>query len=148
MEFFTEYKTEIAALFIRLVLGFLFFFQGYEKIFRIGIKQTEDAVAGAMLRTSLPPSLVRAVALISSITELSCGILLIAGWMIYPSLILLSVNLLLVVFAMSLRESLWDMRFVWPRIVLVAALFLLPENSHLISLDHILNTYGTAITTG
>lgn len=144
MEFFTEHKIEFAALFVRLILGILFLLQGYDKIFRIGLKQTEDAIAGALTKTGIPSSLVRLTTTISSYTELLCGILLIAGWMIYPALLLLSANLILVVFAMSLRESLWDMRFVWPRIILIVVLLLLPETAHRISVDHILNTYGTA----
>lgn len=144
MEFFTEHKIEFAALFVRLILGMLFLLQGYDKIFRIGLKQTEDTVAGALNKTGIPGSFVRLITAVSSYTELICGLLLIAGWFIYPALLLLSANLLMVVFAMSLRESLWDMRYVWPRIVLIVFLFLIPETAHRISIDHILNTYGTA----
>lgn len=144
MEFFAEHKTEIAALFVRLILGILFLFQGYDKIFRIGLKQTKSSVADAMQKTMVPSWLSRFITVASSLIEFSCGILLIAGWMIYPSLALLAFDLILVVMAMSLRESLWDMRFVWPRIVLIIFLFVIPEDANRFSFDHLLNTYGAA----
>lgn len=143
METFLLYKTDVAALIARIALGILFFMQGYDKIFRIGLKQTEAGVEEAMLQTHLPRGLVRLITIVSSVIELVCSVLLVVGWMIYPALFLLGFNLLLVVFGMSLRQPLWDMRFVWPRLVLLIFLLVLPAGSDRISLDFLLNSYGT-----
>jgi len=136
MHFLLEYKTDIAALFMRLVLGILFFFQGYDKIFGLGLKKTENGIEDELHFTKLPISLVKTITVISSFIELVGGILLIVGFLIYPALIFLGIDLLVVVLAMSLREPLWDMRFVGPRLILLLALMLLPSACDRISLDY------------
>ena len=135
MQHFLEYKTDIAMLLMRVVLGMLFFFQGFEKIFGMGLKQSDEGVADALHNTKLPKGIVKPVVAASSFVELFGGVLLVVGLFIYPVLCALSADLILVVFAMSLRESLWDMRYVWPRLVLVCALLLLPASWDRISVD-------------
>lgn len=150
MENFILWKTDIAVLLARVVLGLLFLMQGYDKIFGIGLKKTEAGMEEAMQPTHLPAGLVRFITVVSSWIELVCGLLLVAGWLIYPALMLLGLNLLMVCFGMSLRQPLWDMRYVWPRLALLLLLLLLPESWDRISVDHILHTYGNApaITAG
>jgi uncharacterized membrane protein YphA (DoxX/SURF4 family) len=141
MGFFLQYKLDIALLLMRLVLGILFFMQGYDKVFNLGLKKTEEGVEDALHKTKLPHSLVKGITIISSLIELLGGIMLIAGLLIYPALTFLGIDLLVVVFAMSLREPLWDMRFVWPRLILVLALLLLPSACDRFSLDYFLHFY-------
>jgi putative oxidoreductase len=150
MENLILWKTDIAVLLARVILGLLFFMQGYDKIFGIGLKKTEAGMEEAMQPTHLPVGLVRFVTIISSWIELGCGLLLVVGWLIYPALMMLGLNLLMVCFGMSLRQPLWDMRYVWPRLALLLLLLLLPESWDRISVDHILHTYGNApaITAG
>jgi uncharacterized membrane protein YphA (DoxX/SURF4 family) len=141
MELLVEYKIDIASLLIRLVLGTLFLMQGYDKVFRLGLKRTEEGVEAAMRQARLPVSLIKLITIVSSVTELAGGIMLITGFLIYPALIFLGIDLLIVVFAMSLREPLWNMRDVWPRLVLLLALFLLPSAFDRLSLDHLFHFY-------
>jgi uncharacterized membrane protein YphA (DoxX/SURF4 family) len=141
MEFLLDYKTDIAFLVARLILGILFFMQGYDKIFRLGLKRTEEGIEAAMRMAKLPVSLIKLITIISSVTELTGGIMLITGFLIYPALIFLAIDLLIVVFAMSLREPLWNMRDVWPRLVLLLALLLLPPAFDRFSLDHLFHFY-------
>lgn len=141
MDFFLHYKLDLAVLLMRIVLGILFFMQGYDKVFGLGLKRTEEGVEEAMRDTKIPASLVKGITLVSSIIELLGGLMLIVGILIYPALTFLGVDLLVVVFAMSLREPLWDMRFVWPRLVLVLALLLLPSACDRLSLDHFFHFY-------
>jgi putative oxidoreductase len=136
MDFFLNYKIDIALLFSRIVLGILFFMQGYDKVFGLGLKKTEKGVEDALHLTKLPVSLVKTITVISSLIELFGGLMLAVGFLIYPALTFLGIDLLFVVFAMSLRAPLWDMRFVWPRLVLVLALLLLPAASDRFSLDN------------
>lgn len=140
-----EYKDDIAVLFMRLVLGILFLMQGYDKVFGLGLKRTEAGVEEAMRGTKLPASLVKAITIVSSVIELAGGLMLITGFLIYPALIFLGIDLLIVVFGMSLREPLWDMRFVWPRLILLLALLLLPAACDRLSLDHLLNFYENSV---
>lgn len=144
MENFILFKTDFAALLARLILGILFFMQGYDKIFRIGLKKTEAGVEEALQVTRLPASLVRMITVLTSILELAGGLLLVVGWLIYPALFILGLDLVIVCFGMSLRQPLWDMRFVWPRLLLLLLLLLLPDSWDRISVDHFLHTYGNA----
>ena len=141
MEFFLQYKNDAAILLMRLVLGILFFIQGYDKIFGLGLQRTEKGVEEEMRGTKLPGALIKSITAISSLVELLGGCMLIAGFFIYPALILLALDLLVVVFAMSLRQPLWDMRFVWPRLVLLIALLLLPVAYDRFSLDYFFRFY-------
>lgn len=143
MDFLVEYKNDLAFLLARVALGILFFMQGYDKVFGLGLQRTEQGIEAAMRGTRLPVSLIKIISVITSIVELGGGVLLIAGFLIYPALVLLGLDLLLVVFAMSLREPLWNMRDVWPRLVLLLALLLLPAAFDRFSLDHLFNFYGT-----
>ncbi|HLG04332.1 MAG TPA: DoxX family protein [Bacteroidia bacterium] len=137
MDLFLEYKNDIAFLFARVLLGVLFFFQGYDKIFGLGLKKTEGGVEEALRQTHLPGSLIKTVTVISSFIEFTGGLFLLAGWLVVPSLVFLGINLIVVSVAMSLLQPLWDMRFVWPRIVLVLLLLLLPDSWDRLSLDNI-----------
>jgi putative oxidoreductase len=141
MDILIEYKADIAVLLIRFALGILFFMQGYDKVFGLGLKRTEAGVEDAMQGKHLPVQLVKTITVISSLIELLGGVMLIVGFLIYPALILLGIDLLFVIFAMSLREPLWDMRFVWPRLVLVIALLMLPVVYDRLSLDHLFHFY-------
>lgn len=138
MEFFLRHKEDIAILLARLVLGALFFLQGYDKVFRLGLKATGDSVENAMHQTGLPAGFVRGITVISSLAELICGLLLLAGLFVYPALTILGLDILLVVFAMGLREPLWDMRYVWPRLILILLLFFVHESYDHFSLDYFL----------
>jgi putative oxidoreductase len=149
MDFLVEYKNDLAFLLMRVVLGILFLMQGYDKVFGLGLQQTGRGIEEAMRRTRIPVFLVKIISVISSVVELAGGIMLIAGFLIYPALTLLGVDLLIVVFAMSLREPLWNMRDVWPRLVLLLALLLLPAAGDRLSLDHLFHFYeNTASVTG
>lgn len=144
MYLFLQYKVDIAMLLMRIVLGILFFFQGYDKIFGLGLKQTEEGVAEALQETKLPKSLVKTGVAISSFVELFGGLLLIIGLFTIPSLTILGLDLFIVVFAMSMKEPLWDMRFVWPRFVLLITLLLLPATSDRFSFDHYLKFHESS----
>ncbi len=142
MHLFLDFRIDFAFLIARIILGILFFMQGYDKLFRLGLQRTEHAVADALHNTKLPESFIKLIVALSSLVELIGGLMLITGFLIYPALTFLGIDLLIVVFAMSLREPLWDMRFIWPRLILVLLLLVLPAVHDRISIDHILNWYG------
>lgn len=148
MDILLQYKTDIALLIMRFVLGILFFMQGYDKVFGLGLKRTEAGIEEALQGKHLPAPLVKIVTIISSFIELAGGVMLVAGFLIYPALIFLGIDLLIVVFAMSLREPLWDMRYVWPRLILILALLLLPMAYDRLSLDHLFHFYESTPSLG
>jgi uncharacterized membrane protein YphA (DoxX/SURF4 family) len=144
MNLVADYKIDIALLFIRIVLGVLFFFQAYDKIFGLGLKQSEQGVAEALHETKLSPGFIKMMVGLSAFVELIGGLLLVLGLFIYPSLVFLGLDLLIVVVAMSLKEPLWDMRFVWPRFILLIALLVFPLSADRISFDHFLHFYESS----
>lgn len=143
MDFFQEFKSEYAVLIIRLIAGILFLFQGYDKIFRLRLSKTGEAATYALSSLHLPGSLVKFIAVVTAIVEFSGGIMLISGFLILPACYMLMAGLLPITIAMAIREPVWNMETVWPRLVLLTFLMLAPEQVHTLSLDYVLKTYGS-----
>lgn len=126
------------ALFLRLLLGILFFFQGYDKVFKIGLKGVINTVGPSYRNRGLPDFSISIVSFLTSWIELTCGLLLIAGLFKYIAIYLLGLDLLIVVFGMSLLEPVWDMKLVFPRLVLYIILLLLPCEKDIFTMDNLL----------
>ena len=128
--------TAVAIATVRIILGILFFFQGFDKIFRL--KNSEimafvpsgisDRVSG---KTNL--FLIKSGAWL----ELIGGILLVAGFLIQPALIILAFDLVMVSFAFSLAVPIWDLRHVFPRLAMLVFLLLSPAEADVFSLDYV-----------
>ena len=127
---------------LRVILGLLFFFQGYDKVVRMGLKNVTDTFRAQLGTIPVPNFILMISTYYSSLVELICGGLLIIGLFgLYP-LYFLSVDLILVVGAFSLIRPMWDMQYVFPRLVLLAILLYLPGEYHLISADYLLYSIG------
>ncbi|MBL0097264.1 MAG: DoxX family protein [Bacteroidetes bacterium] len=124
--------------FIRVVAGILFFFQGYDKVFHIGIQGVINTVGPSYRAKGFPAFSVKLISYLTSWIELVGGLLLIVGFLTYPAIYILGIDLIIVIFGMSILEPVWDMKLVFPRLVLLSVLLLLPEGVDLISLDHLL----------
>ena len=133
-----QYKIEIATLIIRLFVGILFFFQGYDKVFRIKIKGVIENFSEDAQQLRVPSYLVTAIAFYTSYTELWGGLFLAFGWFTNFTLLALGIDLLMVCFAFSLMRPMWDMQYVFPRLILVCTLLFLPDNFNKISIDYFL----------
>jgi uncharacterized membrane protein YphA (DoxX/SURF4 family) len=133
-----EYKMQIAECIIRIFTGILFFFPGYDKIFKIKLK----AVAANFLEEAehihIHKPLVFIICYITSYTELIGGALLITGLFINYSLPALGIDLVLVCLAFSIIRPMWDMQYVFPRLLLIIILLFLPNDYHRIGLDYFL----------
>jgi putative oxidoreductase len=116
----------IAPLLARLLLGVLFFSQGYDKVFRIGIPQVIETVAPAYRKLRMPGGIIRLSAYFTSWVELIGGLLLIAGLFKYGALYLLGADLLLVSLAFSLLNPVWDLHHVFYRFALLVFLLVYP----------------------
>ena len=113
--------------FIRLLLGIIFLMQGYGKIFTIGVQRVYEMFFKDFENTFLPKWLILFTAYYTSYVEMIGGFLLIIGLFRKYAMYLLAVDLLIVSFGHGLMEPIWDLSHVIPRAILLAALFLLPQ---------------------
>jgi uncharacterized membrane protein YphA (DoxX/SURF4 family) len=113
--------------FIRLLLGIIFLMQGYGKIFTIGVPRVYEMFFKVFENTFLPKWLILSTAYYTSYVEMIGGFLLIIGLFRKYAMYLLAVDLLIVSFGHGLMEPIWDLSHVIPRAILLAALFLLPQ---------------------
>ena len=112
--------------FIRVLLGIIFFMQGYGKVFTIGVSRVYEMFFKSFENTVLPKWLIVSTAYYTSYIELLGGFLLVIGLFRKYTLYLLAMDLLIVSFGHGLMEPIWDLSHVISRAILLAALFLLP----------------------
>jgi len=136
-----EYKMQIAECIIRVFTGILFFFQGYDKIFKIRMSGVADNFLQEAEHIHIHKPLVVMVSYITSYVELIGGALLIMGLFTNYALIALGFDLVLVCFAFSIIRAMWDMQYVFPRLILVIILLFLPKDYHKIGLDYFLKSF-------
>lgn len=122
---------------LRVVLGILFFFQGYDKIFRVKISGVVDFFKLEMQRHNVPIFILVFAAYFTSFVEFTAGGLLILGLFKTWAYYLLGLDLILVCGAFSMMKPMWDMNMLFPRLLLLAILLYLPVVDY-ISLDHLL----------
>ena len=131
-----EYKLQIAELFLRLFTGILFLFQGYDKLFRIKMPGVIETFSADAQRYHVPRPLLTGLAYFTSIVEFIGGLMLIAGFLTNYTLYAMGLDLLLVSFAFSFMEPMWNLKHVFPRFVLIITLLILPQEYQVFSLDH------------
>lgn len=122
----------------RIFLGLLFFFQGYDAIFGIGIRNVTATYKEGFGPKRVPGFLVAAAAWFTSYTELIGGLLLIFGLFLFPALYLLGINLIVAAIGFGITTPLWDTRHVLPRLLLLLLLLLVPAASHVWTLDRLI----------
>lgn len=135
MEIIAQYQYEAAVSIARVFLGFLFFFQGYDAIFNIGIQKVIKTYQDGFDRKGIPRWLTSLAAIFTSYSEFICGLLLIIGLFEFPALYLLGLNLLIAAIGFGINSPLWDMRHVFPRLILLLFLLVAPLKWHNWSLD-------------
>lgn len=126
-----------AAFIVRLFLGILFFLQGYDKVFRIGVRQVIATVHGPLSSKGVPKIFSTLGAYYTSYAELICGALLIIGFVKYYCLYLLGFDLLFAALAFGIVEPIWDMKHIFPRLVLLIFLMVIPSQWDVISVDYV-----------
>jgi putative oxidoreductase len=123
---------------LRVVLGILFFFQGYDKVFRVKVSGVTAFFREESKHRNVPDFMLGASAAFTSWVELIGGALLIVGLFKTAALYLLAVDMILVAAAFSLLKPMWDMQQVFPRLILLGALLYLPYQWDMLSLDYLL----------
>jgi putative oxidoreductase len=138
METITQH--EITAAFIaRIFLGLLFFFQGYDAVFNVKIKNVIQAYEDAFASKGIPRFLTVGGAWFTSSVEFIGGLLLILGLFQYYVLSLLGLDLILASIAFGISTPMWDTRHVFPRLLLLLLLLIIPTSWNAISLDNLFN---------
>jgi putative oxidoreductase len=123
---------------LRVVLGLLFFFQGYDKVFRVKIAGVTAFFRSESQHRNVPEFVLGFSAFFTSYVELIGGALLIVGLFKTAALYLLGADLILVTAAFSLLKPMWDMQQVLGRLILLSALLYLPYGWDMLSLDYLL----------
>ena len=127
-------KTAVPIVFARLLLGLIFFWQGFGKVFSIGISNLYENGFKAYEDTFLPSFLVRFTAYFTSYGELIFGFLLVLGLFRRFSYYGLGIILLVVSFGHGLQTPIWDLQHVFIRSVFLIFL-MMTYNNDTISLD-------------
>lgn len=135
MEIINQYHYVIAAFIARVFLGFLFFFQGYDAVFRVKVENVIETFESEFSKKGIPKFLTVFAAWFTSYTELIGGALLIVGLFQYAALYLLGINLLIAAIGFGINTAMWDLRHVFPRLTLILFLLIIPQSLNIISLD-------------
>ena len=134
----TELNFSIGMLLLRVTGGMLFFFQGYDKVYKVGVKQVVETFNDPFQKTPLPRFMLKPMVLISSYLEMICGLLLAFGLFRDVALYLLAADLAAVALMFSAMKAMWDMQFFFPRFIMILLLLLLPSATDQFCLDNLL----------
>lgn len=141
MEILHQYHSTAAVFLARTFLGMLFFYQGYDAVFKVKIHNVIDTYDDLFENKGVPRFMTIAGAWYTSLSELIGGFLLIAGLFTDLALYLLGINILLASFAFGLNTPVWDTKHVWPRFVLILFLLIVPSAWNAWSFDHLIFNY-------
>ena len=129
---------EIAgALFARLFLGLLFFFQGYDAVFKLKVAGVISEIKEPLSKLGVPTLFITTGAYFTSYIELIGGFLLIIGFAKYYAMYLLGIDLIIASIAFGIVKPMWDMQYVFPRLILLLFLLLIPSEWDVVSVDYV-----------
>ncbi|CAL2078942.1 DoxX family protein [Tenacibaculum sp. 190524A05c] len=129
---------QIAVLTIRVLLGLIFFFQGYGKVFKFGLDTVYKNFFQASYSELLPDFILLFSAYFTSLAELIAGFLLIIGFKRDYALYALALVLIIVTFGHGLKDPIWDLSHVMYRTILLVSLLLLPKELDKFSVDFLI----------
>lgn len=135
METISQYHHIIAAIIARVFLGCLFFFQGYDAVFNIRIRNVIGTYEAGFSKKGIPAFLTVCAAWFTSCTALAGGALIITGLFQYPALYLLGLNLVVAAIGFGINTPMWDPRHVLPRLILILFLLAIPQSWNVAALD-------------
>ena len=123
--------------FARVMLGLIFFMAGWYKCFTMTpLGHAHTYFTGPYADSWIPHWLLLATGVVVPVVELVAGAFLIAGWRVRCALIALGLILLLVTYGHLLKEALYSIiEHIFPRFILLAMVFLLPEEEDALSVE-------------
>lgn len=135
METIAHHHQLTAALIARIFLGLLFFFQGFDALFNVKVKNVIDAYQSSFANKGIPRFLTITAAWFTSIVEFTGGFMLIIGAFQYAALSLLGLDLIVASVGFGIASPMWDMRYVFPRLALLLFLLVIPPSWNAWSVD-------------
>ncbi len=129
---------QIAVLTIRVLLGLIFFFQGYGKVFKFGLDTVYKNFFQASYSELLPDFILLFSAYFTSLAELIASFLLIIGLKRDYALYALALVIVIVTFGHGLKDPIWDLSHVMYRTILLVSLLLLPKELDKFSVDFLI----------
>jgi putative oxidoreductase len=133
----SEYSLAVAAATCRILAGILFFSQGYDKVFNIGIKEVGQTMRQNTGLLKVPESMVFFSAALTSWLELLGGFLLIIGLYTITSASLLCADLIIVTAGLSIARPMWETGHVMIRLILLIFILVIPVTWDIFSLDYL-----------
>lgn len=134
-------RDEILSLSVRVIAGILFFFQGYDKIVNVKVKNVAAYFKQELKNIKIPDWFLRFSASFTSWVEMIGGVLLIAGLAKYEATYLLMLDMILVAGAFSLIKPMWDMQHHFPRLILLIIILYLPSENDVFTLDYLISRF-------
>lgn len=121
----------------RLMLGLVFFMAGWHKCFVMTpLGHAETYFTGPYADSWIPHAWLLLAGVTVPVVELAAGAMLIAGLRVREALLALGAVLILVTYGHLLKEPLFSITgHIFPRSILLAAVFLLPQREDRLSLD-------------
>ncbi len=135
----------VSVLIVRLILGLIFFMQGFGKVFSWGIENVYKAdFFHGTFKDLLPDFIIHSTAYYTSYIELIGGFLLVLGLKTNFALYALASVLVIVTFGHGLAEPIWELSHVMYRLILLVTLLILPKEWDKFSVDNVIEKYTTA----
>ncbi len=134
---FTDLNYTVAIATARIIVGILFFFQGYDKVFTVGIREVSETMRVSLGNKSMGKGFIGIIASFTSWIELLCGFLLIVGFFKFFAIYLLCLDLVIVVIGFSLAKPMWESGHVLFRLIILLLLLLTPIEWDRFSLDYL-----------
>jgi uncharacterized membrane protein YphA (DoxX/SURF4 family) len=135
---FEFYNHTVVFALARVVLGILFFMQGYDKVFRIKLRGIIDAYELPVPRPFISHFGVWAGTIYTSYCELVCGPMLIMGLFTNYALYFLALDIIIATIGLGIQNPQLDTRLVFPRIVLLGFLLTCPPVWNVFSVDYLM----------
>lgn len=134
-----ETNQVIAIFIVRVFFGITIFLQGYDKVFRVGMKRVLETFEYPLQGVRhVPRFFVVCGVFYTSFVELIGGMLLIIGLMKHFTLYFIALDLLIAAIGLGIMKPMWDMKHVFPRFVMLVFLLIMPSQWDIISIDHLL----------
>lgn len=133
-----SFNQQIALFFVRIILGLIFFMQGFGKVWTWGVSNVYQMFFDTEQYLVFPKFLLQATAYYTSYVELIAGLLLLLGWKRDYALYALASVLVIVSFGHGFAQPIWDLSHVLYRLFLIIVLLLLPSHWDRFSMDHFL----------
>jgi putative oxidoreductase len=133
--FFADNNLIVLEITTRWLLAILFFFQAYDRIFRVGLKEVTNIMYYQNTEQKFPFWLTKFGVYVTAYTELICGILLFIGIFRDYALYILCLDMLIAAFGFSYLKPMWDMKHFFPRFILISIQLFLPSSAYVLGLE-------------